>query len=277
MIRTYKRSGLLERGIKDIRYRIWYAIRDSFPRYIPYILWIYLSCCINYALWDKHELEAYSSQQLSITGKQNTPELIHELKPFSLAEAAIAPAVVFFKNAESGPEIPLKRSLVFWAAVFSTGSLIFLLWLTGKLPLPAPQRPVAEYYGITPATLCGYQECFKETIDQLEVAGIFNEVDACCEKGVKIRTSIAEKFETQGGDYPSLLHLAVQQYLCADKMFRDIHRDEWVKTMMYENTSYESIIETKNSTKTMPYPPAGRVSKNLVLNLDVGPNKEYPI
>jgi hypothetical protein len=63
MIRAYQKASFKERGIKDIRYRIGYAMWHSFPRYIPYFPWVYLSCVVIYALWDKHDLRSYATPQ----------------------------------------------------------------------------------------------------------------------------------------------------------------------------------------------------------------------
>jgi hypothetical protein len=277
MIREYKKASFKERGIKDIRYRIGHAMWHSFPRYIPYFLWVYLSCVVIYALWDKHDLRSYTTPQYIHSSHTDTPSLGHMLKPFSFGEAAIAPVTVFFKDPENDADLPVKKSLVIVSWVLSLGAMMLLLWIARKVPLPAPVRPVAEYYGIIPLTRPYYQEYFEKTLKQLETEGMENEVDATCKIGVEIRTQIANKFENEGGEYPHMIHLAVQQYLCADEMFRTLHRDKWLETVMYENTSCDGVIELCNRDKTMPYPPACRVLKNLILDLDIGQNRKVSV
>lgn len=216
-------------------------------------------------------MRSYATPQYIQSGDTDSPSLEHRLKSFSLGEAVKAPVAVFFKNPENDADLPVKKSLVIYSWLLSSAIMMLLLWIVRKAPLPTPVRPVAEYYGIIPLTLPYYQEYFEKTIGRLESEGIKNEVDAACKAGVKIRTEIANEFGDFGDDYCSyMIHLAVQQYLCADKMFRSLHRDKWVETVMYENTSSDGLIELSNSENTMPYPPACRVSKNLILNLDVG-------
>lgn len=277
MIRAYKRPTLRERGLLYIKYRALYALWVSAPYHLPYVLWVYLSCCASYAIWEKHDTEAYRRPDIIETLGRDLFKDPNEVRPFVWPSALAAPVSVFVTSRNEDGKLYIRRSVVLWSAVFSTGGLMILLWLTGKWPLPAPRRPVLEYYGIHPLILRYYQEYFEKTIARLDERGMVSEMSAVNDAGSAIREEVGREFRNLGYN-PHPLHLAVQQYLCADPMFREAHRDKWMKTVIYEEASFDALVLGGGSdtlSEHLPYPPACRVDKHLILSLNLG-EKEQP-
>lgn len=258
--------------MQHVEYCILYALWVSIPRHLPYILWVYLSCCISYALWEKHDTEEYRHANIIQTMRRDIIKGENELRPFVWSRAMVAPVAVFFSGNNDDGKLYIRRSLVVWSGLFAAGSLILLLWIFKKLPIPEEPRPVLEYSGIHPIILPYYQDYFERTIARLAEKEMLTETTAVNDVGSKIRIDLARQFEELGYS-PQPLHLAVQQYLCADPMFRESHRGEWITTMMYEQASFNDMLigdNTEHQPDYLPYPPACRVAKNLILALNLG-------